>query len=307
MRSSLIALLCTVALPAFALSTPEPSQKDAHVRTQAYDPQNRTLLVLQQGMVTNITFDTMEMIKRIVFGDEDGPVTSLKKDDGNQNPLINNLPLFGKVVGRTDMVVITHSADGMERPYLFAIQVVPAPRDGSEAAEATFSLSFTYPIQQKQAAQQVAAVSWKEKQAAKMQAVAESRLNTDVFYGQQNWAYMAMSNFRTIAPIEAHDNGRLTVLRYPGNMDHPAIFKVLDGAQAPSAVCNHGKPTKDELNAPEQMVSTVVMDDMIVVQQTAPHFRLRAGDQVADVWNCKWDPIGAEPSPEVYRKVVTSK
>ena len=303
-----------VTVPAFALSTPEPSQKDAHVRTEIYDPANRTLLVLQQGMVTNVTFDPMEMIKRIVFGDEDGPVTSLKKDDGNQNPLINNLPLFGKVVGRTDMVVITQSPStgGQERAYLFAVQVVAAPKDGSEAPDATFSLSFTYPIQQKQAAQQVAAVSWKEKQAAKMQAVAESRLNTDVFYGQQNWAYMAMSNFRTIAPIEAHDNGRLTALRYPGNMDHPAIFKVLDGAQAPSAVCKGGKPTKDELNAPEQMVSTVVMDDMIVVQQTAQHFRLRAGDQVADIFNCAWDAIGTNPntgttSPDVYRRVVTSK
>ena len=125
MRAAAVVILCTVSVRAFALSTPEPSIKDAHVRTEAYDPQNRTLLVLQQGMVTNITFDSMEMIKRIIFGDEDGPVTSLKKDDGNQNPLINNLPLFGKVVGRTDMVVITHSPDGLERPYLFAIQVVP--------------------------------------------------------------------------------------------------------------------------------------------------------------------------------------
>ena len=145
-----------------------------------------------------------------------------------------------------------------------------------------------------------------------MQAVAESRLNTDVFYGQQNWAYVAMSNFRTITPIEAHDNGRLTAFRYPGNMDHPAVFKVLDGSQAASAACHEGRPTKDELTAPEQMVSTTVMDDMIVVQQTAPHFRLRAGDQVADVWNCAWDAVGSNPgtgtvSPDVYRRVVTSK
>jgi type IV secretory pathway VirB9-like protein len=149
-RIPLAILLCLAAVPALALSDPAASSKDAHIRTVAYDPQNRTPLVLQKGMVTNITFDKMEMIKRIVFGDTNGPVSSLDKTDANQDPLINNLPLFGKVVGATDLIVITRSSDGQERAYLFALQVVPPPDSGGEDPRATFGLSFTYPIQAKE-------------------------------------------------------------------------------------------------------------------------------------------------------------
>src|SRR4029077_4840285 len=97
----------------------------------AYDPQNRTALVLQQGMVTNVTFDVMERIERVVLPDENGPVGLLKADkEVNQAPLINNLPLFGASPGNTDMVVITVSPEGKERPYLFALTLVAAPREG---------------------------------------------------------------------------------------------------------------------------------------------------------------------------------
>ena len=47
---------CLTAAPALALSDPAVSNKDAHIRTVAYDPLNRTPLVLQKGMVTNVTF-----------------------------------------------------------------------------------------------------------------------------------------------------------------------------------------------------------------------------------------------------------
>ena len=162
----LSALLASTAVPAWALSSPTPAGKDDHVRQVAYDPQNRTALVLQQGMVTNVTFDVMERIERVVLPDENGPVGLLKADkEVNQAPLINNLPLFGAAPGNTDMVVITVSPDGKERPYLFALKVVAAPKDGSEAPDATFSLSFSYPIQERAAAQAKAQTSWKEKQA----------------------------------------------------------------------------------------------------------------------------------------------
>jgi type IV secretion system protein VirB9 len=308
-RILLVILWCLAAVQALALSDPEVSKEDAHVRTVAYDPQNRTPLVLQKGMVTNITFDKMEMIKRIVFGDANGPVSSLDKTDANQDPLINNLPLFGKEVGSTDLIVITRSPDGQERAYLFALQVVPPPGGGGEDPHATFGLSFTYPIQEKEAQQQQARMAWQERRKAKALEVAEARLDTDVFYGPQHWSYMAVGHDRDIAPTEAHDNTRLTALRYPGNMGHPAVFKVNDDVQGKPSVCQGQKPTKAELQAPEQALDTTVVDDMIVVQQTAPHFRLRSGDEVLDLYNCDYDPIGSNPgtgttSPDVIRHVI---
>ena len=308
-RILLVTLLCLGPLPALALSDPEVSKEDAHIRTVGYDPQNRTPLVLQKGMVTNITFDKMEMIKRIVFGDANGPVSSLNKTDANQDPLINNLPLFGKDVGTTDLIVITRSPDGRERAYLFALQVVPPPGGGGEDPRATFGLSFTYPIQEKEVQQQQARIAWQVKQKAQAQEIAEARLNTDIFYGPQHWSYMAFGHDKDIAPTEAHDNTRLTALRYPGNMSHPAVFKVLDGVQGKPSVCQGRTPTKAELQAPEQAVDTTVMDDMIVVPQTAPHFRLRAGAEVLDLYNCDYDPIGTNPgtgttSPDVIRHVI---
>ena len=78
-------------------------------------------------------------------------------------------------------------------------------------------------------------------------------------------------------------------------MGHPAVFKVNDGVQGKPSICRGQRPTKAELQAPEQTVDTTVMDDMVVVQQTAPHFRLRSGEEVLELYNCDYDPIGSNP------------
>src|SRR5262249_45210693 len=130
-RALLGALL---ALPVYAVARAEQA-----VRVEAYEPQKRTSLVLQKGRVTNVTFSVMERIKRIVSVDP-GPVSTIGKDDKNQEALINNLPLFGQSLGNTNLVVITVSPDGMERAYLFTIRVVAEPKEGEENPEATFSL-----------------------------------------------------------------------------------------------------------------------------------------------------------------------
>ena len=80
----LSALLAPVTVPAWAMSSPTPAGKDDHVRQVAYDPQNRTALVLQQGMVTNVTFDVMERIERVVLPDENGPVGLLEGRQGGE-------------------------------------------------------------------------------------------------------------------------------------------------------------------------------------------------------------------------------
>ena len=293
-----------------------PADADEAIKTETYSPQSQTSLVIQQGRVTNITFSVMERIKRIVAV-EPGPISTLGKDSSNQEPLVNNLPIFGKSIGTTDMVVITLSPDGMERSYLFTIRVVQTPQDGTSDPAATFSLTFKYPKDQappmaptSSSAPQLAAISWRQKQAAKDKEIAEARLNSDAFFGPQNLKYLAQGTARDISPVAASDNGRLTAFRYPGNLGFPAVFVVQDAKPGIPDVCTTGHATDNE--APEQTVQATINGDLIVVQRTAAHFRLREGRDVIEIYNCGYDPVGQNPgtgtsSPDVVRRVITAR
>ena len=159
-----------------------PADADEAIRTETYSPQSQTSLVIQQGRVTNITFSVMERIKRIVAV-EPGPISTLGKDSSNQEPLVNNLPIFGKSTGTTNMVVITLSPDGMERSYLFTIRVVPTPQDGSQRSCGNLQPHLQIPEGSSatggratcSTTPQVAAISWRQKQAAKDKEIAEAK------------------------------------------------------------------------------------------------------------------------------------
>ena len=310
-RLSLAALLCST-VSAMALSVPQPGTADPHIKTQPYDPMNRTLMVLSVGRVSNIVFSPGEMVKRLVFGDDNGPSTTLNKEERDQTALINNLPLFGKVVGKTDLIVITNSPDGHEHTYQFLIDVHSAQLHGDDDPDVTYGLEFTYAAQEKAAAAVVQRVSWQEKRDAAAKKLAEDRLNTDVFYGPQNWRYMAQGLYKDMVPTEVHDNGRLTALRFPGNMAIPSVFIVSGpGTSRTPDVCTTGKASKEDSEGIEQVPQTSTNDDMMLVQQTAPHMRLRSGPYVTELYNCAWDPIGTNSgtgttSPEVIRRVVST-
>jgi len=297
---------CLVAVPAMAQL---PDQNV--IRKEAYSPDVMTTITMEKGKVTDIVVSETETVKRVVLYSTDGPVTALPAADANQTAMLNNIPLFGHSVGSTDLVLITSDKanEERERAYLLNIKVVEAPSDGSIVPGVTLKLVYTYEVQQKAAQVQIAQVSWQQKKEDQKLEQARARLNVDVFYGPQHWAYMTHGKDVDLAPVEAHDNTRITALRYPANMAHPAIFKVLDGVQGKPSVCQGKRPTKEELRAPEQAVNTVVRDDMIVIQETAPHWRLRSGTEVMDLYGCEYDPIGYNPgtgtlSPDVWRKVI---
>jgi len=88
-------------------------------------------------------------------------------------------------------------------------------------------------------------------------------------------------------PDQISDNTAVTGLLYLGNRKAPSIYIVdPDGA--------------------ERQVTPNPDKDLLVVQETARHWRLRSGSQVVDLYNTGYDPIGANPytgttSPEVLR------
>lgn len=291
--ATFVLLLSTAALPAMALSEPVAGKEDPHVRTAAYSQFNRTLIIATVGRVTNITFGKDERIKRVNMGRDDGPIAGPDPKKLGPSPLQNNLPITGVSEGAIDMVVYTLVPDGNERVYQFLIKVRKPPEDDADDATATYGLVFNYPREEQKVAQEQATVAWRAKKANADRKLAEDRLAVDPFYGVRNWKFLAQGRDRDIAPTEASDNGRLTAFRYPGNMELPTVYTV-------------------DAEGNEHTAPVTIKDDLIVVQQTAPHFRLRKGPQVIEVWNKGWDPIGQNPGtgtgdPSVVRRVIVTK
>jgi len=330
MRTPLAALLlCTVSLPAWALSDPTPSPRDTMVRTVAYDPLNRVPLTIQQGGIVVVTFDPSETIEQVVKTG-DAPFTYACDNTSNDQKqqceasYTNNLPLVGRTSGAADLVVLTRQKpDDRERSYIFAVTVTTDGKDPT----ITKHLTFTYgagdrPSEPKADRplldrEHVASddrpparpMTWKEKKAKAENDIYIAALQSDPAFGDQNYRYVVQGRDRNIAPVAASDNYHITGFRYPGNMPQPSIFKVEDGVQGPPAVCTGGHSSGAELTAPEQAVNTVVRQDVIVVHETWPHWRLRSGEQVVDIWNCAYNAIGYNPGtgtddPNVVRRVI---
>jgi len=331
-RLGIALLLCSVAMPAWALSEPTPSAKDAQVRTETYDPGNRIKLVLQAGGITNITFDTMEVIERAVRTDQ-APFTYPLVKDGD-NPMTNNLELIGLKPGTGTLTVVTRHGIGaeaspgdVERAYNFAIEVVPAPADGKDDPHVTYQLTFNYPAGNSRVPPQIVPrtvadpalptdtpsaprpLTPKQKKDQQDAIIMTARMQASIEIGPQNTRYVIKGRARNIAPLWIVDNSQLTGFRYPGNMPQPAVFKVTDGVQGTPAVCSGGQPTSGELQAPEESVNTSMRNDYLTVQETWPHWRLRQGDAVLDIWNCAYDPVGFHPptgteSSDLIRTVI---
>src|SRR5208283_307213 len=97
-------------------------------------------------------------------------------------------------------------------------------------------------------------------------------------------------------PDQISDNTQITGLLYLGNRHIPAIYIVSDLA----------KPC-DPQSKDERQVSPEVDQDLLVVGETARHWRLRKGpEEVVDICNVGFDAIGINPStgtvsPDVLR------
>jgi type IV secretion system protein VirB9 len=318
MKSFAVILLCSsIATPVWALNDPTVSPKDGMDRTVVYDPHNRVLLIIQQDGLAVITFDPMESIEQVVKVDNApfGYACDNASADQKQQceaSYSNNLPLVGKTAGSGDLVVLTRGAppsNDKERSYIFTVKVVA----GDDPA-VTKHLTFSYPAQYQTPAppdpNKPRVPTWQERKAQKDAEIMRDRLRTDVTFGPRNTHYLAQGTSRELAPLAAFDNGTLTAFRYPGNMNQPAAFRVIDNHQGtPEACIPGGRAIKEELEAPEQAVNSRVVDDLLTIDETAPHWRLRSGEAVLDVWNCGYDAIGHNPEtgtglPDVTRRII---
>ena len=320
-----LALALGVALPtaAWALETPTPSKFDPHMRTVPYSAGNRVLLEDTLERSLTITFSPKEHIALVIFGDSlaNGSTPAWEGPDQKQlanQSLGNVLPLWPQKVGREDMQVITKDDTGARKVYQFELVAKPAPaddcgQDDCDDPNATYGLTFTYPAEA--SAEQITA--WRARQAAIQKRQAEARLATDLFMGPRNWMYVAKGNDRDIAPSEISDNGRAVAMRFPGNTETPAIYKVVgDRWLGPGlAACYQAINLAAHTSETESLAPIAPnpgalngQNDLVLVQETAFHLRLRLGTKVLDIFNCGYDPAGQDPetgtdSPDVIREV----
>lgn len=263
------------AAPAAAVEVPRSGAADPRIKTIDYDPQQVVRIVGAFRAATQIRFAADETILHVALGDtsswEVAPETSI---------------LFVKPVAvraPTNLIVTTRAAAGQTRHYTFEL----AARGGSTARAAPdtfFVVQFRYPAEEK--AQVEAALS-AAAQALEARIV-QLKLERGVLEGPRNLAYEVQGS-AAIAPSEVTDNGRFTVLRFPGAQPMPTVYVVSpDGTEA--------------------LVPFDVRGEFLVVHQTASQLRLRRGRAVLCIFNLAFQPAGkptgtATAAPDVERTV----
>jgi type IV secretory pathway VirB9-like protein len=327
MRKLLALLTGTVlSTQAWALDACRVSSIDPQDRICTYSPEQRYLVTGLVGFPVNLRFGDTERVKRAEFAytgtDKDGnptqswrgPPTKAEKGEApalTADRFKTSLPIWPFAEGRSALLVVTQMPDGSERSYQFAL----ISRKAGDCAKGndqpgcmqdvatTSSLSFEYPADVAAAAAKAAAeekaagiAAWQAKQKTADEQAAVARLKTDVFYGERNWAYQikAEKKWAALAPDQVSDNGWLTVMRWPENVEIPSVTVI------------------DPVTGQERTANSSKQGRLVIIPTTAQRLRLRIGnDAVADVINLHWsaerpNPDTGTTSPEVVRTVVMS-
>ncbi|MBU1376163.1 MAG: P-type conjugative transfer protein VirB9 [Alphaproteobacteria bacterium] len=266
-------ILVMHAAPAVAVEVPRPGPADPRIKVVDYDPQQVVRIVGVFRTATQILFSPDETILHVALGDTSGWEVA---PEGNV--------LFAKpktLRAPTNLIVTTRSSSGLTRHYTFEL----ATRAGgtSRAAPDTFFVvQFRYPDAEKAALQQALSAEARALEAR----IVQLKLDRGVLEGPRNLAY-DLQGSTAIAPSEVTDNGRFTVLRFPGAQAMPAVYAVSpDGS--------------------ESLVPFDVRGEFLVVHQIAAQLRLRKGREVVCVFNTAYRPAGAPSgtataSPDVDR------
>lgn len=248
-----------------ALAAPAFAQESGRIRELTWTPGAVHTIDGAFRTATQIIFSPEETIRHAAIGDSvaweiaaEGSVLFLK-------PRERHAP--------TNLLVVTDRA-GETRHYAFALSA-------SGGADAAWQVRFRYPADDHAAA---------EAALAHTTAVAEARLvglelARGAVEGPRNLAWSAQGA-PALQPSEISDNGRFTVLRFPGGQVIPAIFEA-DGAT-------------------ERLVPYDVRGEFVVIHGVVRGLRLRRGASVLCLFNEAFDdrstgsPTGTA-SPQVDR------
>lgn len=211
-----------------AASIPRGVAADRHVKVVQYDPNNVVMLKGRYGYQTQITFAPNETVQSVSIGD------SLA---WQAVPVRNFLFIKPVAESTTNMTVLTNT-----NSYNFQL-------DSSHPEVApVFKLQFTY-----------SEGGYSASGAANAVAAFEP--------DKLNWKY-TFTGYRTIAPIEAFDNGQFTYFRFrqDGMNRLPAVFMV-------------------DKDRNETLVNYHMQGKYMVINAVAKQFTLRDGAYTTSVYN----------------------
>lgn len=252
--------LALQAAPAAAVEVPRPGPADPRIKLVDYNPQQVVRIVGAFRTATQILFSADETILHVALGDTSGWEVAPEKNVLFAKPTAVRAP--------TNLIVTTQVAGGATRHYTFEL----ATRGGSTSRgtpDTFFVVQFRYPTEEKEALQQALSAEARALEAR----IVQLKLDRGVLEGPRNLAY-ALQGSATISPSEVTDNGRFTVLRFPGAQAMPAVYAVSpDGS--------------------ESLVPFDVRGEFLVVHQIAAQLRLRRGREVVCIFNAGFRPAGA--------------
>lgn len=249
-----IFFLCLI-LPVFAFGeiTPPRGKSDARVRAVVYDPQDVVRIPAFDGVSTHIRFADNEVVQVVAIGDEKawhvvsrGNHLFIKPRESHAN---------------TNVTVLTD-----KRAYQFLLAVQKPGRSVLAGNNLIFSLSFTYPEEEKA-----------EQEKAARQAELAKRLDGMNTQSVRNTDYWVKGSDYVI-PEAAFDDGRFITLSFAAGTDMPAVYEV------------------DE-NGDESLINTHVKDNTLVVQRRLKNLMLRKGKAVALLENRSFDSQDTIGSP----------
>lgn len=228
MISTAIVLTSFTSVISYASSVPRGVAADHRVKMVQYDPNNIVILKAKYGYQTQITFAPNETVQSVSMGD------SLA---WQAVPVHNNLFIKPATSSKTNMTVLTNI-----NSYNFQLDSLDSN------VSPTYKLQFVY-------------ADGGYDQSGRSNAIA--KFNPD----ELNWKY-SFTGYRSLAPIEAFDNGQFTYFKFkPNGMNHqPSVFIV-------------GK------NRKETLVNYHMQGSYMVVNSVAKQFTLRDGDYVTSVYN----------------------
>lgn len=268
----LIAAAVASASPASALDTPKSGPSDPRIKVVDYDPWAVVKITGVFRTATQILLGADETILHVAVGDATGWDVAAEK---------NILFVKPKAARPPTNLIVTTSRGGETRNYTFELST----RAGSSARntpDTVFGLRFRYPQDEK-----AAATSALTAQAVALERrIVELKLDRAVVEGRRNLNY-GVQGATALQPSEVSDNGRFTVMRFPGNQQVPAIYQVESGGT-------------------ESLIPFDVRGEFVVVHAVVQQLRLRRGRDVLCIYNQAFEPYGVNPAtgtaaPDVQR------
>jgi len=252
LSTALAVALTLLAVPAVAAQAP----LDPRIREVTYDPAAVYRIAGAFRTATQIVFAPDETIRHAAVGDSvawemaaEGSVLFLKPRERHQ---------------ATNLLVVTERG-GAVRHYAFELLA----REAGDRTEVAYQVRFRYPAdEQAQAAQALIA-----RAEAVERRLIGLELERGVVEGDRNLAWSAQGD-AALQPSEVSDNGRFTVLRFPGVQALPALFEVTEDGS-------------------ERLVPYDVRGEFVVIHGVVRGLRARRGQAVLCLFNDAYDARGA--------------